>query len=64
MPARQATNSGQTHIKGDQKKPIAGYIPTPWGKYPPNMPVPPAPDSAEAKAGGGGGGATSAGGDD
>ena len=51
-------------IKGDQKKPVAGYIPTPWGKYPPNMPVPAAPDSAEAKAGGGGGGAASAGGDD
>ena len=51
-------------IKGDQKKPVAGYIPTPWGKYPPNMPVPAAPDSAEAKAGGGGGGASSAGGDD
>ncbi|HXU07077.1 MAG TPA: hypothetical protein VN903_39260, partial [Polyangia bacterium] len=42
-------------IKGDQKKPIAGYVPTPWGKYPPGLPVPPAPDSAEAKAGGGGG---------
>ena len=42
-------------IKGDLKKPVAGYVPTPWGKYPPGLPVPPAPDSAEAKAGGGGG---------
>jgi hypothetical protein len=51
-------------IKGEQKKPVAGYVPTPWGKYPPGLPVPAAPDSAEAKAGGGGGGAASAGGDD
>jgi hypothetical protein len=43
-------------IKGDQKKPIAGYVAMPWGKYPPGLPVPAAPDSAEAKAGGGGGG--------
>ena len=43
-------------IKGDAKKPIAGYVATPWGKYPPGLPVPAAPDSAEAKAGGGGGG--------
>src|SRR5262245_12882049 len=42
-------------IKGDQKKPIAGYVATPWTKYPPGLPVPAAPDSAEAKAGGGGG---------
>ena len=27
-------------IKGEQKKPVAGYIPTPWGKYPPGLPVP------------------------
>jgi hypothetical protein len=50
-------------IKGDAKKPIAGYVPTPWIKYPPGLAVPAAPDSAEAKAGGGGG-ASSAGGDD
>jgi hypothetical protein len=43
-------------IKGDQKKPVVGYVPEPWGTYPPGLPVPPAPDSAEAKAGGGGGG--------
>jgi hypothetical protein len=43
-------------IKGDAKKPVAGYVATPWGKYPPGLPVPAAPDSAEAKAGGGGGG--------
>jgi hypothetical protein len=42
-------------IKGDQKKPIAGYVAEPWIKYPPGLPVPAAPDSAEAKAGGGGG---------
>jgi hypothetical protein len=48
-------------IKGDLKKPITGYVPEPWNKYPPGPP-PPAPDSAEAKAGGGG--AASAGGDD
>ncbi len=39
-------------IKGEQKKPILGYIPEPWVKYP--GPPPPAPDSPEAKAGGGG----------
>jgi hypothetical protein len=48
-------------IKGDQKKPIAGYVATPWGKYPPGLPVPAAPESAEAKAGGG---ASSGGGGD
>jgi hypothetical protein len=42
-------------IKGDAKKPVAGYVPEPWIKYPPGLPVPAAPDSAEAKAGGGGG---------
>jgi len=51
-------------IKGDQKKPVAGYVPTPWGKYPPGLPVPAAPEGADAKAGGGGGGASSAGGED
>jgi len=51
-------------IKGDAKKPIAGYVAEPWTKYPPGLPVPAAPDSAEAKAGGGGGGAAAAGGDD
>jgi len=50
-------------IKGDLKKPIAGYVEEPWNKYPPGPP-PPAPDSAEARAGGGGGGPTAAGGDD
>jgi hypothetical protein len=50
-------------IKGDQKKPILGYVPEPWNKYPPGPP-PPAPDSAEAKAGGGGGGTTTSGADD
>jgi hypothetical protein len=43
-------------IKGEAKKPVAGYVATPWGKYPPGLAVPAAPDSAEAKAGGGGGG--------
>jgi hypothetical protein len=43
-------------IKGDAKKPIAGYIAEPWGKYPPGLPVPAAPEGADAKAGGGGGG--------
>jgi hypothetical protein len=51
-------------IKGDAKKPVAGYVPEPWIKYPPGLPVPAAPEGAEAKAGGGGGGASSAGGDD
>jgi hypothetical protein len=51
-------------IKGDAKKPIAGYVATPWGKYPPGLAVPAAPDSAEAKAGGGGGGAAVGGGGD
>jgi hypothetical protein len=46
-------------IKGEQKKPILGYVPEPWTKYPPG-PVPAAPEGAEAKAGGG----ASAGGDD
>jgi hypothetical protein len=41
-------------IKGEQKKPILGYVPKPGVKYP--GPPPPAPESAEAKAGGGGGG--------
>lgn len=40
-------------IKGEQKKPILGYVPKPGVKYP--GPPPPAPESAEAKAGGGGG---------
>jgi hypothetical protein len=39
-------------IKGTQKKPMVGYFPKPWVKYP--GPPPPAPDSPEAKAGGGG----------
>ncbi len=47
-------------IKGDAKKPVAGYVATPWAKYPPGLPVPAAPDSAEAKAGGGGGASTRA----
>jgi hypothetical protein len=51
-------------IKGDAKKPVAGYVPEPWMKYPPGLPVPAAPEGAEAKAGGGGGGASSAGSDD
>ncbi|HEX3698859.1 MAG TPA: hypothetical protein VH374_26045 [Polyangia bacterium] len=38
-------------IKGQVKKPILGYVPEPWAKYP--GPPPPAPDSPEAKAGGG-----------
>ncbi len=46
-------------IKGEQKKPILGYVPEPWAKYPPGPP-PAAPDGAEAKAGGG----AAAGGDD
>jgi hypothetical protein len=41
-------------IKGDQKKPILGYVPKPGVHYP--GPPPPAPDGAEAKTGGGGGG--------
>jgi hypothetical protein len=43
-------------IKGDAKKPVAGYVATPWTKYPPGLPVPAAPEGADAKAGGGGGG--------
>ncbi|HVR63047.1 MAG TPA: hypothetical protein VMU50_14190, partial [Polyangia bacterium] len=39
-------------IKGELKKPLLGYVPKPWVKYP--GPPPPAPDSPEAKAGGGG----------
>jgi hypothetical protein len=39
-------------IKGEQKKPIIGYVPKPGVTYPPGPP-PPAPDSPEAKAGGG-----------
>jgi hypothetical protein len=46
-------------IKGEQKKPILGYVPEPWAKYPPGPP-PAAPEGADAKAGGG----ASAGGDD
>ena len=42
-------------IKGDAKKPVAGYVAMPWAKYPPGLPVPAAPEGAEAKAGGGGG---------
>jgi len=38
-------------IKGTQKKPIIGYVPKPNTVYP--GPIPPAPDSPEAKAGGG-----------
>jgi hypothetical protein len=38
-------------IKGAQKTPIVGYVPKPDTQYP--GPPPPAPDSAEAKAGGG-----------
>jgi hypothetical protein len=38
-------------IKGDQKKPILGYVPKPGVHYP--GPPPAAPDGAEAKAGGG-----------
>jgi hypothetical protein len=51
-------------IKGDAKKPVAGYVPMPWAKYPPGLPVPAAPEGADAKAGGGGGGASSGGGGD
>lgn len=40
-------------IRGEQKKPIIGYIPKPNQQYP--GPPPPAPDSPEALAGGGGG---------
>ncbi|MDB4976020.1 MAG: hypothetical protein JWN48_4361 [Myxococcaceae bacterium] len=40
-------------IRGEQKKPIIGYVPKPNEQYP--GPPPPAPDSPEAKAGGGGG---------
>jgi hypothetical protein len=39
-------------IRGQQKKPISGYVPKPNEVYP--GPPPPAPDSPEAKAGGGG----------
>jgi hypothetical protein len=39
------------NIMGEVKKPIVGYVPEPWNKYPPGPP-PAAPDSAEAKAGG------------
>jgi hypothetical protein len=39
-------------IRGEQKKPIIGYVPKPNETYP--GPPPPAPDSPEAKAGGGG----------
>jgi hypothetical protein len=46
-------------IKGEQKKPILGYVPEPWAKYPPGPP-PAAPEGADAKAGGG----ASAGGDE
>jgi hypothetical protein len=40
-------------IRGAQKTPIVGYVPKPNEVYPPG-PLPPAPDSPEAKAGGGG----------
>jgi hypothetical protein len=40
------------NIKGTQKTPIVGYVPKPDTEYPPG-PVPPAPDSPEAKAAGG-----------
>ncbi|MDB4991483.1 MAG: hypothetical protein JWN04_6661 [Myxococcaceae bacterium] len=40
-------------VRGAQKKAIIGYVPKPNEQYP--GPVPPAPDSPEAKAGGGGG---------
>jgi hypothetical protein len=39
------------NIMGDQKKPILGYVPEPWNKYPPGPP-PAAPESGD-KAGGG-----------
>lgn len=38
-------------IKGNAKKPIAGYVPKPGVRYPPGPP-PAAPDSPEARAGG------------
>jgi hypothetical protein len=41
------------NIKGEAKKPILGYVPEPWTKYPPGLPVPSASDSPESKAGGG-----------
>jgi hypothetical protein len=37
-------------IKGDAKKPIAGYVPKPGVKYP--GPPPPVGDSPETRAGG------------
>jgi hypothetical protein len=40
-------------VRGPQKKAIIGYVPKPNEQYP--GPIPPAPDSPEAKAGGGGG---------
>jgi hypothetical protein len=43
------------NIRGAQKTPIAGYVPEPWGEYPPGLPVPVSSDSPEAKAGGAGG---------
>src|SRR4029078_3435713 len=51
-------------IKGDGKKPAAGYAEMPEDNHQTALPVPAAPEGAEAKAGGGGGGTTSAGGDD
>jgi hypothetical protein len=47
-------------IKGNQKKPILGYVPKPGVHYP--GPPPAAPDSPEAKAGGGAASAPSGGG--
>ncbi len=39
-------------IKGEEKKPLEGYVPKPGVQYP--GPPPPLPDSPEARAGGGG----------
>jgi hypothetical protein len=41
------------NIKGDQKKPIIGYVPKPNTQYP--GPPPPLSEGADSKAGGGGG---------
>jgi hypothetical protein len=38
------------NIRGSQRTPIIGYVPKPGEEYPATLP--PAPDSAEAKAGG------------
>ena len=40
------------NIKGEQKKPILGYVPKPWNKYPPGPP-PAGADASGDKAGGG-----------